>query len=205
MTPPEAIEGGVGPLPEGGYPVPEPPTDPGPTRERWLWTGLVVGVGLLIFGMMVFGGGGGTRPDLQQVNVADILSSGKLPSQEYGSSDIEVVGWYAAFIDGCQGTTESGGGKAGWLEAECPLRVLLPTEPAANASQADLLRAGLRLAAPDNKPFPPPAPPGSGTAGLEQLAFQGHFNDATAASCSAALLVECQNTFVVSTYTGQIK
>src|SRR5205814_6830051 len=38
------VSEGIGPRPEGGYPVPERPTYPGPTRERWLWTGLVVGL-----------------------------------------------------------------------------------------------------------------------------------------------------------------
>jgi len=43
---PALDDDGVGPLPGGGYPVPEPPTDAGSTRERWLWTAVVVGTAI---------------------------------------------------------------------------------------------------------------------------------------------------------------
>src|SRR5436190_2122883 len=55
------VSEGIGPGPDGGYPLPEPPTYPGPTRERWVWTGVVVGLGVLIFGLLVFGFSGATR------------------------------------------------------------------------------------------------------------------------------------------------
>lgn len=203
-------EEGVGPVTGGGYPVAEPPTDPGPTRERWLWTALVVGVGLLIFGLMVFGGAGGLRPELKQVSVADVLAPGQLPAERYGAGEIRVVGWYAAAITGCRGTTvapvaSAAPGDAAWLEAECPVRVLLPAAPSGQLTQDQLLREGLRLAAPNGLPFPPPTPTGSGTAGLEQLVFVGHFDDPAAGSCTPSLTVVCRNTFVVSEYSGQIK
>ncbi len=198
-------EGGIGPRPGGGYPVPEAPTYAGPTRERWMWTAIVVAVGLFIFGLMVFGSGGGIRPDLKQVAVGDILASSQLPADRFGTGEIRVVGWYAQVTAGCAGPTPgpAGGSAATWLQATCPVRVLLPTQPTGSVSQQDLMREGLRLAAPDGTPFPPPA--GSGTAGLEQLVFVGHFDDASASSCSPDRVVQCRNTFVVSEYSGEIR
>ena len=198
-------DGGIGPLPDGGYPVPEQPTDPGSTRERWIWTAIVVGTGLLIFGLMIFGGFGGVRPDLQQVSVEDVLTSTQLPAERFGSTEIRIAGWFAQITAGCSGDTGGADTAASWLQASCPVRVLLPTRPADAISQAGLLRDGLRIAAPDGKPFPPQAPAGSGTAGLEQLVFVGHFDDPAAASCVPARLVQCRNTFVVTEYTGQIR
>jgi len=184
--------------------VPEPPTDAGPTRERWLWTAIVVGTGLLIFGLMVFGGFGGVRPDLQQVTVGEVLASGQLPADRYGSTDLRIVGWFAQITAGCSGDT-AGEAASGWLEATCPVRVLLPERPTGTPSQGELLRTGLRLAAPNGKPFPPQAPAGSGTAGLEQLVFVGHFDDRAADACTPARMTQCRNTFVVTEYSGQIR
>jgi hypothetical protein len=197
-------EGGVGPIPGGGYPVPEPSTDPGPTRERWLWTAIVVGTGILIFGLMVFGGVGGVRPDLQQVGVGDVLRSDQLPADRYGSAEMRISGWFAQITAGCSGDT-AGDAVSGWLEAACPTRVLLPERPTGPLDQTAMLRTGLRLAAPNGQPFPPQAPAGSGTAGLEQLVFVGHFDDRAADQCTAARVTLCRNTFVVTEYSGQIK
>jgi len=72
-------------------------------------------------------------------------------------------------------------------------------------TQADLLSEGLRLSAPNGAAFPPPTPVGSGTAGLEQLVFHGHFDDDAAASCVPDRVQRCQNTFVVSDYSGYIR
>jgi hypothetical protein len=202
--PPRVDEGGVGPLLEGGYPVPEPPTDPGSTRERWVWTAIVVGVGLLIFGLMVFGGFGGVRPDLQQVSVSDVLTSGQLPADRYGSAEMNITGWFVQITTGCSGDT-AGTAASGWLQATCPVRVLLPVQPTGTPSQDELLRTGLRLAAPNGQPFPPQVTAGAGTAGLEELVFTGHFADRAADACTAARATLCRNTFVVSGYTGLIR
>ncbi len=198
------VDGGVGPLPGGGYPVPEPPTDPGSTRERWLWTAVVVGTGLFIFALLVFGGSGGVRPDLQQVAVSDVLGSGQLPADRYGSTDMNITGWFVQVTAGCSGDT-AGSARSGWLQATCPVRVLLPAPPQGAPSQADLLRTGLRLAAPNGQPFPPQTASGSGTAGLEELVFTGHFADQAADGCVPSRATLCRNTFVVSGYTGLIR
>ena len=196
---------GIGPRPEGGYPVPEPPTYPGPTRERWLWTALVVGIGLLVVALLTFGGFGGLRPELQQVQVADVLTSQGGPAARFGTHQISVVGWYAMVADGCQGDRGGADAAVAWLQAECPVRVLVPQQPAGQPAQAQLEADGLRLAAPNGQPFPPPTPAGSGTAGLEPLVFDGHFDDAAAAQCLLERRERCRNTFVVSGYTGLIK
>ena len=196
---------GVGLVAGGGYPVPPPPTAAGPTRERWIWTGVVVGVGVLIFGLLVFGGAGGVRPDLQQVQVSDVLTSRNGPAVRFGSHEIRIVGWFVQVTSGCRGDTGGADPSVRWLQAECPVRVLLPSQPDPAATQADLLRDGLRLAATTGQPFPPQTAAGAGTAGLEQLVFDGHFDDPVAASCQPDRVERCRNTFVVSGYEGLIK
>jgi hypothetical protein len=196
---------GIGAVPGGGYPVPERPTNPGTTRERWLWTAVVVAIGLLVFGLLIFGGAGGLRPDLEQVQVSDVLTSPGGPAARFGTHEIRIVGWFAQVTAGCQGDTGGADVSVAWLQAACPVRVLLPSQPAPTASQAELVRDGLRLAAPNGQPFPPPTPAGAGTAGLEQLVFTGHFEDAAAQRCIPARQPACRDTFVVSDYTGLIK
>jgi hypothetical protein len=196
----------IGPRPEGGYPVPERPIYPGPTRERWLWTAAVAGTAVLIVGLLVFGGLGGPRPDFQQVQVADVLTSANGPAGRFGSHEIQVIGWYAAVTGNeCAGSRAVASSDAAWLAADCPLRVLLPNQPIVTPTQAELLRDGLRLAAPNGQPFPPPAAVGTGTAGLEQLVFDGHFDDAASRSCATENIEQCRNTFVVSGYVGLIR
>lgn len=187
-----------------GYPIPAPPTYAGPTRERWAWTVVVVAIGLLIFGLLVFGFGRSSS-DVQQVAVGDVLTSPNGPAARFGSHEIEIVGWYAQVTGGCQGDTGGADAAVAWLQAECPVRVLLSQQPTTTPTQEALLRDGLRLAAPNGKPFPPPTPVGTGTAGLEQLVYTGHFDDAAAASCVPDRREQCRNTFVVSGYVGLIK
>ena len=197
---------GIGPRPGGGYPVAEPPTYPGPSRERWLWTGVVVGLGLLIFGLIVFGLIGGPKPVIPELQVSDVLSSPAGPAARFGSQELLIVGWYSqASGSACTGDTGGSDSVAGWLQAECPVRVLLSAQPTTTPSQADLLRDGLRLAAPNGAPFPPPTAVGTGTAGLEQLVFHGHFDDSAASACVPDRTERCRNTFVVSDYAGLIR
>jgi hypothetical protein len=202
---PGPADEGIGPLPEGGYPVPQPPTDAGTTRERWVWTGIVVGVGLLIFGLMIFGGAGGLKPELQQISVSDVLTSRLVPSERFGNHEVQIVGWYVALYDGCVGDSGGTNASVAWLQRSCPLRVLLPTQPTGAVSQAEMLQEGLRLAAPDGKPFPPPTPVGGGTASLEQLVFVGHFDDPVSGACDSGRVALCRNTFVVTGYTGLLR
>lgn len=204
MTAPPGLDSPVDPR-RGGYPVPEPPTYAGPTRERWAWTAAVVGMGLLIFGLLVFGGAGGLRPDLQQLAVADALGSQGGPAARFGNHEIQIVGWYVQLSTGCQGDSGGSDSAVAWLQAECPIRALVQQQPTSQPSQAELESDGLRLAARTGEPFPPPTPIGTGTAGLEELVFTGHFDDAAAASCIPDRADRCRNTFVVSSYVGLIK
>jgi hypothetical protein len=197
---------GVGPRPDGGYPVPEPPTYPGPTRERWVWTGVVVGVGLIIFLLIVFGLIFAPKPAVPELQVSDVLDSPNGPAARFGSQDLYIVGWYTqASGSACSGDTGGSDPVAGWLQAECPVRVLVPQQPTSTLSQAELQTDGLRLAAPNGSAFPPPTAAGSGTAGLEELVFHGHFDDDAAASCVPDRVQRCRNTFVVSDYSGYIR
>lgn len=180
-----------------------PATRPG--RERLLWTGAVVGVGLLIFGLMVVSSFLPTRPDLQRVTVDQVLS-GPAAADRFGNHEIRVVGWYVAFSGArCTGDTGGADPSVAWLQAQCPLRVLLAERPSDNVTQAQLVTRGLRLSAPTGDPFPPPTAVGTGTAGMEELVFVGHFADAAASQCLADRAERCRNTFVVSDYSGLIR
>jgi len=63
---------------------------------------------------------------------------------------------------------------------------------------------GLRLAAPNGQPFPPRAIPGGANLQGQQLIFTGHFTDPAADRCVPDRLERCRETFVVSTYDGQL-
>ena len=190
----------------GRYPFPQPPpTYPGPTRERWIWTGVVVGIGVLIFGALLVSWLGGAPQGPQQVGVADVLGSRTAPSARFDSHEILISGWYAAVTTGCTGDTGGADPAVSWLQRSCPVRVLLAQEPSGPVTAAQLRRDGLRLAALTGQPFPPQAATGSGTAGLEQLVFSGHFDDTASSKCIPGREDQCRNTFVVSGYTGLIR
>ena len=92
-----------------------------------------------------------------------------------------------------------------WLQAECPLRVLLPEQPAADVTQEELLSQGLRLAAPLGNSFPSRAEPGGPNLRGQQLVFVGHFADAGAESCVPERADRCRNTFVATDYDEQVR
>ena len=85
-------------------------------RERLLWTAVVVGVGLLVFALMVVSSFLPTRPDLQRVSVQDVLTSGTAPAERFGDHELRVVGWFVTLDQGCQGDT--GGADTGQAPAE---------------------------------------------------------------------------------------
>jgi hypothetical protein len=172
----------------------------GAGRERLVWTGLVVGVGLFIFALMVGSTFVPTRPDLQRVTVDDVLSSQLSPAERFGSHEIRVVGWFVTRDEGCSGDTGGADASVAWLQRDCPLRVLLPEQPVRGATQAQLQARGLRLAAPTGEPFPPATEIGTGTAGLEELVFVGHFDDPASAGCVPQHAERCRNTFVATDY-----
>ena len=198
----ESPDGGIGPLADGGYPVPEAPTDPGSTRERWIWTAIVVGTGLLIFGLMVFGGFGGVRPDLQQVSVEDVLTSTQLPAERFGSNEIRITGWFAQITAGCSGDTGGADAAVSWLQATARCASCSRRDQAASPARASSCAMACAWRPPTASHFRRrrrqdrgrPASSSSSSPATSTIRPQGR--------CVPARVTQCRNTFVVSEYSG---
>ncbi len=173
-------------------------------RETRIGVALVIGLGLFVFGMLVVGSLGEVRPELTEYPVGEILSESDVAAR-HGSAELRIVGWYAELNGDCAGDDGGVDATVAWLQRDCPLRVLLREQPSEDVSQAELERDGLRLAAPDGRPFPSRATPGGANLRLQQLVFTGHFDDPAAASCVPDRLARCSTTFVVSTYDGLLR
>lgn len=173
-------------------------------RETRIGLWLLVGLGVFIFFMLTVGSLGGIRPDLTEYPVGAILVDGD-PGVRHASAELRIVGWYAELTGDCVGDDGGVDASVAWLQRDCPLRVLLRAQPSENVTQAELERDGLRLAAPDGRPFPSRAEPGGPNLRLQQLIFTGHFDDPAAQRCVPDRLARCRNTFVVSTYDGLIR
>lgn len=173
-------------------------------RETRIGVALVAGLGLLVFLMLTIGSLGGVRPELTEYPVGEILSLTSA-ADRHGDAQIRIVGWYAELSGDCAGDTGGVDTSVAWLQRDCPLRVLVAAQPSEGVTQAELERDGLRLAAPDGRPFPARAEPAGPNLQLEQLIFTGHFDDAAAQRCVPDRVERCRNTFVVSTYDGLIR
>ncbi len=174
------------------------------SRERRIAVGAVVVLGAIVLFLLVVGSLGGPKPEDDRVEVADVLT-GTSPSDRFGSTELRIVGWYAELTGDCEGDDGGADPAVSWLQAECPLRVLVPEQPADDVTQAELEAAGLRLAAPNGRPFPSRAgPEGPNTRG-QQLVFIGHFADSASASCVPERVARCRSTFVVSDYDGLVR
>ena len=173
-------------------------------RETRIGVALVAGLGVLVFAMLTLGSLGGTRPDLIEYPVGEILAE-QHPAVRYGTAELRIVGWYAELAGDCAGDDGGIDASVAWLQRDCPLRVLLRSQPAEDVTQAQLERDGLRLAAQTGKPFPSRAEPGGANLRLQQLIFSGHFADAAAARCVPSRVDRCRDTFVVTTYDGQLR
>ncbi|MEP7040289.1 MAG: hypothetical protein ABI864_01820 [Chloroflexota bacterium] len=173
-------------------------------RETRIGLALVAGLGLFVFLMLVVGSLGDVRPELTEYPVGEILSQ-QDPAKGHGDAELRIVGWYAELSGDCVGDDGGVDASVAWLQRDCPLRVLLSAQPAEDVTQADLERAGLRLAAPDGRPFPSRAEPGGPNLRLQQLIFTGHFDDGAAASCVPDRVDRCRNTFRVSGYDGLLR
>jgi hypothetical protein len=176
----------------------------GPDRRRervaWLAVPLALVVVLVIF--IGVGSLGAPRPEFLRIDVAEVLAEPD-PAARWGSTEIEVVGWYANLDDDCV-TPSAESPAAGWLARTCPLRLLLAEQPAEGAEQAALEAIGLRLAAPTGEPFPPRPEPGGWHRMLEPLIVTGHFEAPEAASCEPAVRDRCRATFVVIEVDGLV-
>jgi hypothetical protein len=172
-------------------------------RETRIGVGLVAGLGLFVLLMLTVGSLGGVRPELTEYPVGEILAV-QNPAIEHGSAELRIVGWYAEQAGDCIGDKGGIDASVAWLQRDCPLRVLLRSQPAETVTQVELLRDGLRLAAPNGRPFPPRAKPGGPNLQGQQLIFTGHFDDPAARGCVPNRLTRCRSTFVVSTYDGLV-
>jgi hypothetical protein len=168
-------------------------------REARIGLVVVAALGAFVFFMLVVGSLGGVRPELTPVPVGDVVS-GPPPRDRYGDRDVWIVGWYAELAGDCEGSGGGADATIAWLQRDCPLRVLMPYQPAESVTQAELERDGLRLSAPTGEPFPSRAEPGGPNLRLGQLVFVGHFDDAAAANCLPELKERCRDTFVVRDY-----
>lgn len=174
------------------------------TREVRIGVAIVTALGALVFGLLILGSLGGTRPEVDPLTVQEALAGGD-PAARWGSDELHVTGWYAELDADCSGDEGGADASVAWLQRECPLRVLLPEQPADDVSQEELLRDGLRLAAPLGNAFPSRAEPAGPNLRGQQLVFVGHFADDVAASCVPDRVELCERTFVVSDYDELVR
>jgi hypothetical protein len=173
------------------------------TRGTRIGLLLVALLGGFIFFLLTVGSLGEPQPDVARVGVAEVLEGGPLAAR-HGEAEMRISGWYAELDGDCVGDRPSPS-EAGWLAASCPLRVLMPYQPAVDVTQAELETAGMRLAAPTNSVFPARARSEGPNLRLQQLVFVGHFADPAAARCPAEAAQRCRDTFVVSDYDGLLR
>ncbi|MGH2350706.1 MAG: hypothetical protein ACRDJN_03720 [Chloroflexota bacterium] len=173
-------------------------------RNTRIGLGLVAALGAFVFTLLVVGSLGEPREELQRMGVEEV-AAGTAPAARFGDAEMRIVGWYAELDGDCVEGVEPVAMAVPWLEATCPLRVLMPYQPAHTVSQAELLAAGVRLAAPTGRPFPSRAEPGGPNLRGDQLVFVGHFDDAATAGCAPPRRAWCRDTFVVSDYDGLVR
>lgn len=173
-------------------------------RSTRIGLGMVALLGAFVFFLLTVGSLGDPQPDVARIAVADVLAD-PAPAERYGSRELRISGWYAELDADCEPREGEDTGTASWLEAICPLRVLLPYQPSEAVGQAELESAGLRLSAPTGGAFPARARPEGPNLRLQQLVYVGHFDDGAAASCTPANRTRCRNTFVVSDYDGFLR
>ena len=174
------------------------------TREVRIGMALVAALGAFVFFMLLIGSLGGTRSDVDPLTVEEALAGGD-PAGRWGSEELSVSGWYAELDADCTGDTGGADASVAWLQRDCPLRVLLPSQPADDVTQEELLRAGLRLAAPLGSSFPSRAEPTGPNLRGQQLVFVGHFDDPAAASCVPERVERCRATLVVTDYDELVR
>lgn len=173
-------------------------------RETRIGIAIVAGLGAFVFFMLVVGSLGGTRPEIDPLSVEEALAGGD-PAARWGSEELHVTGWYAELDADCEGDDGGADASVAWLQRDCPLRILLPQQPSVDVTQEELLRDGLRLAAPLGNVFPSRAEPTGPNLRLQQLVFVGHFDDPAATGCVPERVERCRNTFVVIDYDELVR
>ena len=169
------------------------------TRELRIGLALLVALGAFTAVLIVVGSLGEPRAEVDPLTVEEARAG------EWGSDELHVAGWYAELDGDCVGDTGGADPEVAWLQRDCPLRVLMPAQPAEDVTQEELLRDGLRLAAPLGNAFPSRADPGGPNLRGQQLVFVGHFSDATAEDCVPERVERCRNTLVVNDYDELVR
>ncbi|MGI8999618.1 MAG: hypothetical protein ACR2GO_07920 [Candidatus Limnocylindria bacterium] len=169
------------------------------TRDIRIGVLVLSALGAFVAFMIVIGSLGGARPDVDPLTVDEALSA------EWGTDELYVTGWYAELDDDCTGDEGGADASVAWLQRDCPLRVLMPEQPSNDVTQEELLRDGVRLAAPLGNAFPSRAEPGGPNLRGQQLVFVGQFDDAAAESCVPERVEQCRSTFVVSDYDELVR
>jgi hypothetical protein len=131
--------------------------------------------------------------------------AGAPPADRWGSQELHVTGWYVELDADCDGDNGGADASIAWLQRDCPLRVLLPAQPAPDVSQEELIRDGLRLAAPQGRAFPSRAEPTGPNLRGQQLVFVGHFSDPAVERCVPERVERCASTLVVSDYDEYVR
>jgi hypothetical protein len=171
------------------------------SREQRIGVGIVVALGAFVMLMLVVGSLGTPRPEVDPLSVEEALAG----AERWGSDEVHVAGWYAELDADCEGDDGGADPSVAWLQRECPLRVLVPRQPAPDVTQEELLRDGLRLAAPEGAPFPSRAEPDGPNLRGQQLVFVGRFDDPAADACVPERRERCRDTLVVTDYEVQIR
>jgi hypothetical protein len=171
------------------------------TRDTRLGVLAVMGLGALVALILFVGSLGNPRPEVDPLTVDEALAG----ADRWGSDELHVSGWYAELDGDCEGDDGGADASVAWLQRDCPLRVLLPEQPALDVTQEELLRDGLRLAAPLGNAFPSRAERGGPNLRGQQLVFVGHFADPAAASCVPDRVDRCRNTLVVNDYDEMVR
>lgn len=174
------------------------------TREVRIGALVVAALGAFVLFMVVIGSLGGTRPDVDPLTVEEALAGGS-PADQWGSEELHVTGWYAELDADCTGDDGGADASVAWLQRDCPLRLLVPQQPAEDVTQEELIRDGVRLAAPLGNSFPSRAEPAGPNLRGQQLVFVGHFDDSAATSCVPERVERCRSTFVVSDYDELVR
>ena len=171
------------------------------TRELRIGIGLLVALGAFVALLLVVGSLGEPRPEVVPLSVEQALDG----PDRWGSEELHVSGWYAELDADCVGDTGGADPSVAWLQRDCPLRVLLPEQPSVDVTQEELLREGLRLAAPQGNAFPARAEPEGPNLRGQQLVFVGHFADPAAEDCVPDRVERCRVTLVVSDYDELVR
>jgi hypothetical protein len=174
------------------------------SREVRIGVLVVAALGALVYFLIVVGSLGGTRPEVDPLTVKEVLAGGA-PADRWGSEELHVTGWYAELAADCEGDSGGADPSVAWLQRDCPLRVLLPSQPAEDVTQEELLHDGLRLAAPQGRAFPSRAEPGGPNLRGQQLVFVGRFAHPAAGSCVPERVERCRETLVVSDYEEYVR